>query len=163
MRKISAHYYLRPDGKFGKRPIIELDSAGFINNIRELGDAFREEPGLEYFPGIIIPGFVASIGKADEYIIKKKALINGVLRIKEGETILENSEYHLAWSSIKRETTESLLNSLVKFTKDAAQQINEEKWGILKSGSNPGILVLHNIDLRTFTLTDKASFKIIQR
>lgn len=164
MRKVSAHYYLKPDGKLGKRPIIELDSAGIILNIRELGDDFKEEPGLEYFPGIIIPGFVASLKAGNKHSTKKQCLINGVLRLKEGEGILDNPVYHSAWTSIQKEgNTEPLLKGLVRHTQKAAQIVNEAKWGVLEKGATPGLLVLQNIDLKTFALNEKASFKIIQR
>ncbi|MCG8580224.1 MAG: hypothetical protein MI866_09920 [Bacteroidales bacterium] len=164
MRKVSAHYYLRPDGTLGKRPIIEFDATGNIVTIRELGDAFKEEPGLEYFPGILIPGFVAGAEEADSSTIKKQALANGVLRIKEGNAVLGQSDYLLAWNTIKTNSgPDSLLALLIKHTRDAAQLALEEKWGVLKEGAQPGILVLQDIDLRNLSLTDKASFKIIQR
>ncbi|WP_430815352.1 hypothetical protein [Carboxylicivirga sp. RSCT41] len=164
MRKVSAHYYLRPDGTLGKRPVIEFDDAGVIVRIRELGDSFREEPGLEYYPGIMIPAFVATIDGADASISKKQARKNGVLRIKEGDSTLNETDYLQAWTAVKSNSkADSLLTRLTKHTRDAARLISAEKWGILKEGTQPGILVLQNVDLRDLTLTEKTSFKIIQK
>ncbi|MCU4157893.1 hypothetical protein J1N10_18105 [Carboxylicivirga sp. A043] len=166
MRKISAHYYLKPDGTLGKRPIIELDEVGTIIHIRELGDAFKEEPGLEYFPGILIPGFVASIEKYDLQV-KTQAKVNGVLRIKEGEAVLDKWKYRSAWETIQEDLkageNKVLLTCIMKYTFEAAKILKESKWGVLEEGANPGILILQNIDLRTLSLTDKATFKIIER
>lgn len=61
MRKISSHYCLLPDGSVGKRPVIAVDDNGFISEIRVLGDNFIEEPGLEYFGGVLIPGFIEDL------------------------------------------------------------------------------------------------------
>ena len=86
MRKISAHYYLRADGNWGKRPVISLDSEGIIHAIKELGDDFKEEPGLEFFSGIIIPGFVEDwrVYNLKDKLVQqqcKKALIGGTLKV----------------------------------------------------------------------------------
>ena len=61
MRKISCHYCLLPDGSVGKRPVIAIDDNGYITEIRISGDSFREEPGLEYFGGVLLPGFVEDL------------------------------------------------------------------------------------------------------
>ncbi|TAJ14891.1 hypothetical protein DMA11_03980 [Marinilabiliaceae bacterium JC017] len=61
MRKIAAHYFLKPDGSWGSKPVISLNEHGVITEVREMGVAFKEEPGLEFYGGIIIPGFVEDL------------------------------------------------------------------------------------------------------
>ncbi len=171
MRKISAHYYLKPDGTFGKAPIVELDADGRIINVRELGENFREEPGLEYFPGILCPGFVASYSQSDEQSfssVKRMGLVNGVLRMQGGEDKLALDDYLKAWSSIKHIMKEQkgmapLGHYLLKHTYKAAQLLGHSEWGLIGEGAMPGLLVLQNIDLRSFCLTEKSSFRIIQK
>ncbi len=169
MRKVSSHYYLKSDGTFGKHPVIELDENGFILNVREKGEVFSEEPGLEYFPGILIPGFVASYHPTEENKegVRKNGLINGVLRMCEAEK-LDLEEYQQAWSTIKNIMKEQqgmapLGHYLLKHSYKAAQLIGEVEWGVIREGANPGLLVLQNIDLRNFSLSDKSSFKVIQK
>ncbi len=171
MRKVSAHYYLKSDGTFGKAPIVELDGDGRIVSVREMGDDFREEPGLEYFPGILSPGFVASYTQVDEHSfssVKRMGMVNGVLRIQEGEDKLAFEDYLKAWSSIKRIMKEQkgiapLGHYLLKHTYKAAQLLGNSEWGLIGEGALPGLLVLQNIDLRSFCLTEKSSFRIIQK
>jgi len=168
MRKISAHYYLKSSGTFGKRPIIEVNHEGLITAVRELGDNFREEPGLEYFPGIIVPGFVASVAGDDISTVQKLGLTNGVLRLQAGSALLALDDYQQAWTSIKAIMEEqgvraSLAHYLQKHTLKAAQMLGKAEWGVIETGAQPGLLVLQNIDLRSFVLTSKASFKILQK
>jgi len=60
MRKISAHYCLLPDGSLCKWPVITLDNEGDITEVRG-GEHLSEEPGLEYFGGVLVPGFIEDI------------------------------------------------------------------------------------------------------
>ncbi|WP_430812754.1 MULTISPECIES: hypothetical protein [unclassified Carboxylicivirga] len=169
MRKISAHFYLRPDGTFGKRPILHLDDTGRIEMVRELGDAFQEEPGLEYFPGILVPGFVASCAhKEPSDRMKRLARINGVLRFQCGDDRLADLNYWEAWKNIKdldqeQVSIRTLAHYLLTHTKKAAQLLGIAEWGALEKGAQPGVLVLQNIDLRDFCITAHSSFKIIQK
>ena len=67
MRKISAHYCLLPDGTLGKWPVIVLDDNGRIEEVRVNAAQFREEPGLEYFGGVIVPGFIEDLRDSSFY------------------------------------------------------------------------------------------------
>ncbi|MBK3519589.1 hypothetical protein [Carboxylicivirga marina] len=165
MRKVSAHYYLRPDGSFGKRPIIEMNDDGCISGVRELGNDFQEEPSLEYYPGILIPAFVASVQTGENLSFAKA---NGVLRIKEGDSTLDKQSFLQAWNFIKstllqQGNSETLSCLLSNHTFEAARQINMNEWGVIQEGANPGLLVLQHIDLRSFSVMEKSTFKIIQR
>ncbi|GEM_PF-5812423 len=169
MRKVSAHYYLKPGGTFGKHPIIVLNDDGRIENIREQKEGFREEAGLAYYPGIIIPGFVASIDRQSENAdVERIALVNGVLRIKRGIKSLSTEEYINPWTSICNLVNEqagftNLSHYLMKHTAKAAHIAGEAEWGVIGDGAKPGLLVIQNIDLRDFSLTAKTALKIIQR
>jgi len=57
MRKISAHYIINPGEKPIRNGILEIDDDGTILNVRS-NDQTREESKLEFFSGIIVPGFV---------------------------------------------------------------------------------------------------------
>ncbi|WP_439185272.1 hypothetical protein [Carboxylicivirga taeanensis] len=171
MRKVCAHYYLRPDGTFGKAPIVELSETGCILRVHEMGDNFKEEPGLEYFPGILSPGFVASYLEGQSSLNdrdKRIGLANGVLRFKEEVPAVATAEYQRAWMSIRqwmstRTGSSSLGCTLLKYTYQAALSAGVDEWGVIAEGADPGLIVLQNIDLRTFSFTPKSSFKIIQK
>lgn len=131
MRKVGAHYYLRPDGTWGKRPVITLNEDGVIQAIKELGDHFKEEPGLEFFSGAIIPGFVEDwrsydlkdAGMAQQL---RKSLVSGTMNVfisEEQDAVLKpvfksqmaieviqedvnpivSTQYFSAWEQIKND------------------------------------------------------------
>ncbi len=59
MRRLSAHYLF--DGfSWIKYGILELDESGMILNVRDTGGEMHEESSLEFYPGILVPGFVNS-------------------------------------------------------------------------------------------------------
>lgn len=57
MRKISAHYILNPGEKPIKNGILEIEEDGTILNIRS-SESIKEEDHLEFYSGVIVPGFV---------------------------------------------------------------------------------------------------------
>ncbi len=57
MRKISAHYIINPGEKPIRNGILELDDDGTVINLRST-EQFHEEDKLEFYSGILVPGFV---------------------------------------------------------------------------------------------------------
>ncbi|MCU4176529.1 hypothetical protein [Carboxylicivirga sp. N1Y90] len=180
MRKFSSHYALSDDGTWMKRPIIEVDDEGCILSIRETGNAFKEEPGLEYFPGVIIPAFVRFVKKEDFSETKlKRFIIAGVRRLVfdnkpqfiippsvswEIKQFKEEVVLSDPWENINANTKEglSLAEALLKESKELAQSVNVfPEWGSINVGAKPGLLLLKGVDLKTFTLTDKLSIRVL--
>jgi len=58
MRKISAHLILDGRGNCYSKGIITLDSDGTILSIEDTGGALRELAEVEFFSGMLVPGFV---------------------------------------------------------------------------------------------------------
>lgn len=58
MRKLSADYIYSPEGKFLRKAIIIVDDNGVIKEIKKTHGNLQETPSLEYYNGILIPGFV---------------------------------------------------------------------------------------------------------
>ncbi len=58
MRKISANHILPVSSPALKNGIITLDDKGMILEIYDTGGKLREEPGLEFYMGTIVPGFI---------------------------------------------------------------------------------------------------------
>lgn len=58
MRKISAHYILTEEGHFLKYGILLLDDNGVVLGVRNQGSTMGEEEGLEFYGGILVPGFI---------------------------------------------------------------------------------------------------------
>lgn len=57
-RKISAHYVITGDGGLLKNGIITVDKSGKIVNIKSAGKSIKELSGMEFYNGVLVPGFV---------------------------------------------------------------------------------------------------------
>ncbi len=58
MKHFSAQYVITNSGPLLKRAIITVDNDGTILNIEDTRGDLREKPSVEFYNGIIIPGFV---------------------------------------------------------------------------------------------------------
>jgi aminodeoxyfutalosine deaminase len=58
MRKISAHMILDGLGNCYSKGILTIDPDGTILDIQDTNGAFKETGGVEFFSGIVVPGFV---------------------------------------------------------------------------------------------------------
>ncbi len=176
MRKISSHYCLKSDGTWIKRPVIELDDCGSILAVRELGDDFAEEPGLEYFPGIIVPAFIMVVNK--ELIDKEssaRCIINGVRRFISDQpidlqkavrlevvSVINSYSEQIPWLQILKADSIDLAREINRYTYELACQYGfGERWGAIRVGCNPGLLLLQGVDMRTFVLTNKVTIKVL--
>lgn len=58
MRKIAATYLFTPDNRLIKNGILICKTDGTVIDIITTGDKIKEQAGLEYYSGILVPGFV---------------------------------------------------------------------------------------------------------
>ncbi|MBS2100790.1 hypothetical protein [Carboxylicivirga linearis] len=178
MRKLTSHYCLKPDGSWAKRPIIKLNDAGVIIEVREMGDDFVEEPNLEYFPGVLVPTFLMRIHTDDfDKANINRAIIEGARRfIIDKEMSFPNRVRSIVksgfntgsadspWTLIKSEVIEGLdlASAIMNQTQKIAQQFSlDDEWGVIKEGANPGLLLLKGIDLKEFTITSNTDLKVL--
>ena len=60
MRKFSAHYILTGTGSILKKGIITVNDQGVITDVKDTGGDLKEMASVEFYNGILIPGFVNS-------------------------------------------------------------------------------------------------------
>ncbi|MBN2635979.1 MAG: amidohydrolase family protein [Prolixibacteraceae bacterium] len=58
MRKIAATYLFTPDNQFVKNAILICEDDGTIIDIKIPDESIKEVAGLEYYSGVLVPGFV---------------------------------------------------------------------------------------------------------
>lgn len=58
MKKFAATYLFTPEQKLLKNALLICDDIGTVTGIEQRSDGFREEAGVEYYSGILVPGFV---------------------------------------------------------------------------------------------------------
>jgi cytosine/adenosine deaminase-related metal-dependent hydrolase len=111
-RKISAHYIYTINSAPLKNGIIEFDHNGYIVDIIDTGGNLRESERLEFFDGIITPGFVNA-----HTHIELSHLINTIPRgigitgfIKEFEQIRKTGSIE---NAIKKAEKELMINGIV--------------------------------------------------
>jgi len=73
-RKFAAHYALLPDGSWGKWPVVEMDEQGMLVSVTVNPQGFREQPSLQYYGGVLLPGFVDAWGGFSDSMHDQKAL-----------------------------------------------------------------------------------------
>ncbi len=184
MRKIAAHYWLRPDGSVGKFPVIIFDNKGIVKTIRERS-LFTEEPNMELINGLLIPAFVDvfpedfrcgnmdSLQKnVNKYIIsgtrvlginKSQSIYFSEIKTKglvlvDYDIIARTKNSLSAFETIK--ATEGGLKCLMKYTAENAQALNVfDKYGSLEVGKTPGIYAISGVDYQTFQLSPECKIK----
>lgn len=56
--KFASHYMLSPDGEFVKWPVVAVDQGGEVKDVYAHPGGFREEPGVRFFSGLMLPAFI---------------------------------------------------------------------------------------------------------
>lgn len=178
MRKIAAHYYLRPNNTIGKFPVVSFNEDGVISEIRER-DSFSEEPFMEHVNGLLFPAFISSLSaedcqkdEKDLTSMLKRILINGNKLILVPETYLNTIQSFAPVALVVRSSNykNNLLmnNELLdqESLPDAFQELvykldNVKGFGKLEVGTAPGILALSGVGNAPFCLVPKSKIKRI--
>ena len=92
MRKLSAHYIFPAAGKPLKYGILILDDEGQLVDLIDTGGKLKEESKLEFYPGILVPGFVNAhchleLSHLKNQIPQKTGISNFIQRVTESRLI----------------------------------------------------------------------------
>ncbi len=191
MRKISAHFCLMPDGTLGKWPVIGIDPDGVITELRVNSDHLNEEPGMEYYGGVIVPGFIEDIRSSifpdltEGEIVKlidrfySKGSIRFLCRSDQkyfnptfkGKVFYDTSfiaevrklcRKESFWEKVKEENGGNIIDTIYSLQKKLTDDLPESvNWGRMEVGSEPGILLVKGLDYEGMKLTTKTSIKIL--
>jgi len=191
MRKISAHFCLMPDGTLGKWPVVSIDPDGVITELRVNSDHLNEEPGMEYYGGVIVPGFIEDIRNCifpDHTESEMMKLIDnfysrGSIRFLcrsdqkyfnttfKGKVFYDNSfiaevrkpcEKKSFWEKVKEGKGINIIDTIYLLQKKLTDYLPESvSWGRMKVDSAPGILLVKGLDYAGMELTDRTSIKIL--
>jgi hypothetical protein len=61
MRILASHFAYTSNGGFIKYPLLYLEDNQCITEIEEKGNSFTESAGVEFFGGLMIPGFIVDL------------------------------------------------------------------------------------------------------
>ncbi|NPA35708.1 MAG: hypothetical protein GXO47_02555 [Chlorobi bacterium] len=191
MRKISANYCLLPDGTVGRMPVITFNDEGIIERIKIRGTDFREEPGLEYYNGLLIPGLIQDMRGfdailkdeelkllldtmyvkgsvryvCDNFFKEKTSLFSG--KVVFDTSIVKNYEITLkpVWENIIAGMDEpefSFLEAIGSYLDVMGKILPENaRWGKIEEGTAPGLILVKGLDLSGMKLKNNTSLKIL--
>ena len=131
MQKIAAHYVFPVVTPPLRQGIVTVDDEGYILEVTGAGSSFREETGMVFYSGVLVPSFYFSReeGGVKEYFPE-------ALR-QEGS----------------REYFERVLKEI---TWDRAQALGLTQRGSLERGKRPGILLISPFDFERWWPAEEA-------
>jgi len=102
VRKIAATYVFPANSPPIKNGMVVCDSEGKITDVVALGEAIKEKPGLEYYSGILTPGFINAhchleLSHLKNKIEEKKGIGNFIGKINQ----LRNADNELVEKAIR--------------------------------------------------------------
>jgi hypothetical protein len=168
VRRISAHYVFPGSSAALKYGIVEFNTEGLIKQVVDTKGEYSESAGLEFYSGIITPGFIISPFLKDLSDLKTDvpefslldnffSFIGGGMKKGITEDIFESREILKYLILLKEQYPNITLEeqiSLVTFKAACALGIQKD-YGSLKPGKKPGINLLTHIDLQKLLITDE--------
>jgi cytosine/adenosine deaminase-related metal-dependent hydrolase len=153
MKRLAAQYIITNSGPPLKRAVVTTEDDGTIISIEDTAGDLNEKHSTEFYNGIIIPGFVnchLEPSHLKGYISTSMSVPDNIM-CKEGivlsadicNSILEKLK------TLQFNFPEILLKDLIFWaTSNGARALGEEdKFGKIEPGKNPGLLLLQNVDL----------------
>jgi cytosine/adenosine deaminase-related metal-dependent hydrolase len=138
MKRFAAQYIVTNAGPSLKRAVVTTEDDGTIISIEDTAGDLKEKHSTEFYNGIIIPGFVNCHCHLELSPLKGN--------ISEGEGLggfieeLKTLQFNFPGISIE--------DLIFWATSNGARAPGEDdRFGKIEPGKNPGLLLLHNIDL----------------
>jgi|GEM_PF-1047254 len=167
LRRISAHYIFPGHINILKYGIIEFDTTGRITDLIDTGGVFNETAGLEFYSGILTPGFIISPFLKDlseltndipdfPFIGEFFTWLGSIMKVRIAEDSVE-SQRILQYIMILQENYPTAgLNELIsKVTYEAACTFGiQHEYGSFLPGRKPGINLLTHLDMQKLRITE---------
>lgn len=138
IRKISAHYVFpvsEPAVKFG---IVVVNRLGEIVEVINNDGNFKETASVEFFDGILVPGFVSDSGKTDKEVLESLKM----LQLNNPHLSLEAAIYQVTLGEAIKKSKAGYLGSFEK-------------------KKRPGIFLISPIDFQNMKLKNESGVKIL--
>ena len=170
-RKVSAHYIFPGNKPFLRYGILEFDEYGEIIRLSDTGGKLEESAGLEFYNGIIVPGFIVanlheelsalSVNNNPDPVERQRifgqfnTLNNNLIKsIEDTKKVIK-----LIYAIQELYPSFRLEELLAMFTSKSAIALGiENKYGSFAKGMKPGINVLLNPDLQNLKIKEENRF-----
>ncbi|EFK95516.1 hypothetical protein LDC_2482 [sediment metagenome] len=149
-RKLSASYVFSSHSGFLKNGILILDERNKVVDLIDTCGNIREEANLEYYNGILIPGFINTHSR-------KVCIENGSCFADDAQSILKRMIF------IQQNNPETKLSELLSRAtiKEAKSLGIDTHAGSFEKGKLPGVNLIEKADLQLLILTGKSKIKKI--
>lgn len=154
MRKISATYIFPGNKPPLKNGILICDDDGKILKLTDTGGQLTEQAGLEYYSGILMPGFI----NANHHAEPPPSIVGrGTNRLAQKQQLSTLSEM----IALQQNSPELSLEELIKrATINAARALQiDDCFGSFEPGKRPGINLITGADLKNLKLTAQSKLK----
>ena len=163
MRKIAANYIFPISAKPLKNGIIELDDSGKIVNIIDTKGDLKESAGLEFYNGILVPGFVITHCHLKLSQLKEKMNEKGHKMTIGTDNIDSNHQQSVLDElfTIQNHFPDISLEMLLQWaTINGAETLGFDKdLGSFEIGKTPGVNLISGIDFQNMQFTGKSEVK----
>ncbi len=136
IRKISAHYIFpvsKPPVKFG---IIVCSENGEILDVIDNKGVFKEVSSLEFYDGILVPGFIKTDFESDQIILER-------MKARQSQESALSLEDIVKWVTL----------DMAGITKE------DHILGSFEKGKFPGVYLINKIDFTCLKLTAGSQMK----
>lgn len=146
MRKISANFIfpvISPPIKYG---ILVIGKKNTITEVVESDGILKEQANLEFYNGILVPGFIAD----DMPLILSKT-----------EWVKSNNKiFELIKLKLNKSSSFTFDELLAEYTLKRATSLKcDDKFGSFEAGKSPGIHLIYPFDFQKMTLNKESKIK----
>lgn len=188
MRKIAAQLIFTMHKPPIKNGYLVIDNKGFVQQIINTGGTIPEMAGLEFYNGIIVPGFVdvassVELPESMKYLelsdnIEKRFITHyefanreAIKQLKKklrwqfayGTQVISNSKEPNglgAFEELKLQKTGNFEKKLQELTLENAEFLGvSDNNGTIEKNKKPGINLISGFDFKNYTLPEQASIK----
>ncbi len=182
MRKIAANYIFPVESAPIKNGHLVIDEEDRIIDVVDTKGIITEIEGLEYYSGVLVPGFVYIDESAELTKVQITILSNeleqldtnqkktcrylwsrGIQALAQGEWLTNPNKYPSVIAEILKQIEDGKSDfelQLKKFTVENAQKLGIEKdIGSLCQHKKAGVLLLSGFNYKAFSITNKTKIK----
>ena len=144
MRKIAANFIFPVISSPIKNGVLIIDNNEVITEIIDEGENFSEQANLEFYNGILVPGFIYSTNNSLHKSLNKtnQQLLDAIF---------------ISLTKDPNLTFEELLNN---YTQKKAKSLKcEDKFGSFEAGKSPGVNLISPFDFQNLTLKKESKIK----
>ncbi|MFC2118781.1 amidohydrolase family protein [Bacteroidota bacterium] len=165
MRKISANYIFPVNGPQLKNGIITFQDDGTITELTDTKGQLKEISKLEFYNGVIVPGFVNCISNFDLSFLKNQiSAENKIITVGNDKPESNKSTSILEELKILVNTYPEIpFYTILRWaTLNGAKVLNiEKRYGSIEPGKKPGLNLIKNFNFASMNIQNNSYIEVL--